>query len=349
MVTNNLNQNPNPKTNLINPKQMNLLKKLAAAIALSLIVVSLAFAYTSPGSPTGYINDFAKILDSTWIQTENTALKTFETKTGAEFAVVTVPSLGGDTVENYAVKLFEEWGIGKKGKDNGILILISQADRAVRIEVGYGLEGTITDADSNRIIQNQMIPNLKASNPAGAITNAISEIETKITGEPSNISPTSSQTLPYASTPITHTNTKDVSSGFGIVISNFAMIFGVFIAAAVGVRENAKNKKDKTNKDKSKKKRKLWWVIILLALIIGTISMLLQGGDLLDFLSRTFINLVLYIFVYHAVGNVGPGGGKFGGHSGGFGSSSGGSFGGGSSGGSFGGGRSGGGGASGSW
>ena len=91
-------------------------------------------------------------------QTLETKLSQFEKDTSNELSVVTIEDLKGDTIENFAVKLFEDWGIGKKDKDNGVLLLIAKNDRQMKIEVGYGLEGALTDAQSFWIIQNVMRP-----------------------------------------------------------------------------------------------------------------------------------------------------------------------------------------------
>src|SRR3989338_9234013 len=123
-----------------------------------LFISSSVHAYTSPGIPTGFVNDFAGMVSAETRAQIDADIQAFEQKTGHEISVATVPSLGGDYIENYAEKLFKEWGIGKKGADNGVLLLISREDREMRIEVGYGLEGTLTDAESSQIIRNTLRP-----------------------------------------------------------------------------------------------------------------------------------------------------------------------------------------------
>src|SRR6185369_14248362 len=88
-------------------------------LGVILIAPLFAFAYASPGAPTGLVNDFAKVLTADQVTTLEGTLQANRQSTGSEITVVTIPSLGGDTIENYAVKLFEEWGIGQKDKDNG--------------------------------------------------------------------------------------------------------------------------------------------------------------------------------------------------------------------------------------
>lgn len=88
----------------------------------------------------------------------NSTLNSLRNSTSVEVAVVAISSIGDDTPENFAVKLFEKWGIGQKGEDNGLLILLISGDRYITFEVGYGLEGVLTDAITRRIRDNVMVP-----------------------------------------------------------------------------------------------------------------------------------------------------------------------------------------------
>lgn len=115
---------------------------------------------------SGYINDYAGILDSgSRSQLEELASK-IEQETGSEIAVAIVESLQGVPEEEYVVELFEKWGIGKEKEDNGLLILIctegEPGNRPLRIEVGYGLEGVITDLEASEIINDIITPNFQA-------------------------------------------------------------------------------------------------------------------------------------------------------------------------------------------
>lgn len=150
---------------------------------LALFIPLVASAYTNPGTPSGFVNDFAGMLQPQEKAQLEQKLVSFEASSTNEIAVVTIPSLDGDTIENYAVKLFEDWKIGKKGKDNGILLLISRDDRKVRIEVGYGLEGALTDAQSYWIINNVVTPNFRAGNYYAGIDGAVSQIMAATQGE----------------------------------------------------------------------------------------------------------------------------------------------------------------------
>jgi uncharacterized protein len=128
-----------------------------------IVVLSLLAAVTVsaqepsyPERPRGYVNDYAEVLGDV-IELEN-KLESYEKETTNEIIVVTVSSLADVTIEEYAATLFEKWGIGKEGKDNGVLLLVAVSDRQVRIEVGYGLESMLTDHISASVIQSEVAP-----------------------------------------------------------------------------------------------------------------------------------------------------------------------------------------------
>lgn len=111
---------------------------------------------------TGYVNDFAGILSPSVEAKLNRLIKQIEDKTTAQMAVVTLQSTKPQTIEQYAVGLFEHWGIGQKGKDNGVLLLVAVRDRKLRIETGYGLEGTLPDAVCSQIINRIIVPHFRS-------------------------------------------------------------------------------------------------------------------------------------------------------------------------------------------
>ncbi|MBU0683466.1 MAG: TPM domain-containing protein [Candidatus Omnitrophica bacterium] len=108
--------------------------------------------------PAGFVTDTAGIIPQKDKIRIETLAYDVEKQTQIEIAVVTIETTSPYTIEQYAVKLFSAWGIGKKGKDNGILVLVASLDRKVRIEVGYGLEGVITDLHSKLIISDLILP-----------------------------------------------------------------------------------------------------------------------------------------------------------------------------------------------
>ncbi|MYL84755.1 methanol dehydrogenase [Desulfovibrio aerotolerans] len=112
----------------------------------------------------GRVTDTAHLLSPAAAARLDAQLADFERSDSAQVVVLTIPSLSGEPLEDYAVKVAQAWGIGQKGKDNGVLLLISKDDRKVRIEVGYGLEGRLTDALTGRVIDNVIVPAFKAGN-----------------------------------------------------------------------------------------------------------------------------------------------------------------------------------------
>ncbi|MBL7150505.1 TPM domain-containing protein [Candidatus Microgenomates bacterium] len=135
--------------------------------------------------PVGYVNDFGKMFSSEFGENLEKRLSDFEKETTVEIAIVTIESLADYTVEEYAVRLFEQWKIGKKEKDNSLLLLSAKEERKVRIEVGYGLEPVITDGRAGRIIREKIVPSFKKENYEQGIELAVVQIEEYIkTGEP---------------------------------------------------------------------------------------------------------------------------------------------------------------------
>ncbi|REC95305.1 TPM domain-containing protein [Kushneria indalinina] len=125
-----------------------------------LLLLCTAAVQAAPDFPelTGRVVDNAELLDaSTQTQLSDT-LAAHEEATGEQVVVVTLPDLGGETIEQYGYQLGREWGIGQEGEDNGALLIVALDERQVRIEVGYGLEGRLTDAQSSTIINQVITP-----------------------------------------------------------------------------------------------------------------------------------------------------------------------------------------------
>lgn len=163
---------------------------LAVFFVAAIVLTRPANAFAIP-APAGFVNDFAGILTPEQKQTLETSLADYEKTSGNEIAVALIKSLGGDTVENVAVRVFEEWKIGKKGKDNGILFLAAIDDRKMRIEVGYGLEPLLTDAEAGDIIRSVIAPEFKSGNYAAGVTRGVAAIKGQLSGDPSTSIPKS--------------------------------------------------------------------------------------------------------------------------------------------------------------
>ncbi|HEX5031145.1 MAG TPA: TPM domain-containing protein [Candidatus Eisenbacteria bacterium] len=134
---------------------------LAAVCVSAFLLPAPAHARAWP-KPTGYVNDFAGIIDAASADSMDALIRELSAKTQVEVAVVTIPSLEGEVIDPAAEELYKAWGIGSKEKDEGALILLARDERRVRIEVGYGLEGIIPDGRAGSIIRNVMGPDLRA-------------------------------------------------------------------------------------------------------------------------------------------------------------------------------------------
>ena len=113
---------------------------------------------------TGRVNDTAGMLSATTRQQLEDVLARLEQTDSTQIVVLTIPSLGGEVLEEFSIKVVDQWKIGQKGLDNGALLMIAKNDRKIRIEVGYGLEGSLTDLMAGRIIRNVIVPHFKAGN-----------------------------------------------------------------------------------------------------------------------------------------------------------------------------------------
>lgn len=275
-------------------------------------------AYYNPGQPSGFINDYTGTFSAEQKQALENKIAQFNKDTSNEIAVVLIPSLKEDTIENFAVKLFEDWQIGKKGKDNGVLVLVAKDDRQMRIEVGYGLEGALTDAQSNWIINQVMQPAFRADDFYGGLDKAVDQIMAATKGE---YVPSDSQ------------SSGPKKSSFDPEFIFYIVIFGfMWLASILG-------------------RSKSWWAGGIIGAVIGLIIGIIKGFLFFGIISiGLLIPLgLLFDFVVSKKYQAGKAGGHIpwwiGGGRGGFGGSGGGSggFGG------FGGGFSGGGGSSGRW
>src|SRR5262249_1299392 len=132
---------------------------------------------------TGRVVDDAGILDPATRAALTQKLAALETKTTDQLVVATVRSLQGTAVEDYANRLFRRCKLGEGGKDNGVLLLVAPTERKVRIEVGYGLEGTLPDAVGKLIIENGVIPRFRANDFAGGITRGVDDVIQVLTGD----------------------------------------------------------------------------------------------------------------------------------------------------------------------
>jgi uncharacterized protein len=132
---------------------------------------------------SGRVVDDAGVLDAATREALRAKLAALEARSGIQLVVATVKSLNGNSVEDYANRLFRRWQLGQKGKNNGVLLLHAPAERKIRIEVGYGLEGTLTDAATKYIITNSITPRFKANDFSGGMTRGVDDILKALSGD----------------------------------------------------------------------------------------------------------------------------------------------------------------------
>src|SRR5476649_1694309 len=156
----------------------------AAGLALLVSFGLSALAANFPAL-TGRVVDQANIIPAPARADLETKLSDLESKSGIQLVVATVTSLDGQEIEPYANELFRAWKLGEKTKNNGVLLLVAPNEKRVRIEVGYGLEGTLTDALSKVIIANAITPRFKTGDFAGGIARGVDDIITVLTTDSS--------------------------------------------------------------------------------------------------------------------------------------------------------------------
>lgn len=152
---------------------------------LALLLTALAAFAANLPALTGRIVDQANIIPAETRSAIEPKLVDLEAKSGIQLVVATVGSLDGQEVEPYANELFRAWKLGEKAKNNGVLLLVAPKERRVRIEVGYGLEGTLTDAISKVIIANAIAPRFKTQDFGGGIARGVDDIITVLTTDAS--------------------------------------------------------------------------------------------------------------------------------------------------------------------
>ena len=154
------------------------MQRFVAVIAAMVIAIAVPAMAATPAYPalTGRVADDAHILQPAEVAALTAKLANFETQSQRQIVVATVPSLGGNEIEEYANGLFRTWGVGDKQRNDGLLLLIAPTEHKVRIEVGNGLQGIMTDALSSVIIRHDLAPHFKAGDYAGGINAATDEL-----------------------------------------------------------------------------------------------------------------------------------------------------------------------------
>lgn len=157
---------------------------LFAAVAASFLLLSAQslWALDIPRLQ-GRVNDYAGMLSPSTVHRLDGVLADLERRDGTQIVVLTIPSLEGESLEDFSIRTAEKWGIGQKGNDNGALLLIAENDRKIRIEVGYGLEDRLTDLMSGRIIRNIIAPQFRMGHFDQGVTDGIMAMIGTVKGE----------------------------------------------------------------------------------------------------------------------------------------------------------------------
>ncbi|HOE68740.1 MAG TPA: TPM domain-containing protein [Candidatus Omnitrophota bacterium] len=161
--------------------------RIFKVITLSLLVVaafaSRLFAFDIPPRADGYVTDRAGLLSPSARVELEAKLRTFDQQTSTQIAVAIFPSLEGGSLEDISMRIAETWKPGQKDRDNGVLLLVFRDDRKIRIEVGYGLEGVLTDVVSGQIIRQEIAPCFRRGNYASGVEAGVDAIMLAVRGE----------------------------------------------------------------------------------------------------------------------------------------------------------------------
>jgi uncharacterized protein len=160
---------------------------IVVAVLVSLVGLALAAETPIPPAPTRWVTDPTALLTPATRSKLDARLESYERATHHQVIVWIGTTLGGAPVEEWAANAFRAWGIGRKGEDDGVAIFIFRADRALRIEVGYGVEDRLPDAYASQIVRDVMTPALRANQPDAAVTGAVDQVLSRLGGEPNGV------------------------------------------------------------------------------------------------------------------------------------------------------------------
>ncbi len=163
----------------------NLLKRALVALSVLTLLSLPQFSLAQQAIPllSGRVIDQTETLTASEIGALDQTLRNFEARKGSQFAVLIVPSTQPESIEQFAIRVADQWKIGRKKIDDGVILIVAKSDRKLRIEVGYGLEGALTDATSKRIIDQVIVPRFKQQDFYGGISSGVDTIIGVIDGE----------------------------------------------------------------------------------------------------------------------------------------------------------------------
>jgi uncharacterized protein len=159
------------------------------ALAALLLCATNTFALEVPPPPTAFVTDKAGVINDSDARALNEKLAAFEQRTGAQFIIYVFPTLDNEVLEDFTIKCAERWKVGNKKYDNGLILFVFVKERKLRIEVGYGLEGTITDAFSRRVIEQYIAPHFRQGDYAGGLNAAADALMAEIEHKEAPVAP----------------------------------------------------------------------------------------------------------------------------------------------------------------
>jgi uncharacterized protein len=159
------------------------MKQLLSFIFVFSFLFSRAQTIPAKPNPPKLVNDYAHVMTADQIQSLEQELVAYDDSTSVQIAIVTVPSTGDYAIEEYALKILRDWGVGNKKTNNGIVILAAIQDHKVFIATGYGMEGSVPDITAKEIIENDIVPNFKTNDFYGGFNNAATDIIKAAAGE----------------------------------------------------------------------------------------------------------------------------------------------------------------------
>lgn len=165
------------------------------------LVIAPAWALEVPNRPAGWVTDLTGTLSPREVAALERKLAAFERETTNQIVVLLIPSLEGDNLEDFSIRLAEKWKVGQRGKNNGVILLIVKNDRKIRIEVGYGLEGSLPDALAGSIIRQEIAPRFRAGKFYEGIEAGLNAIMAATKGEYKSIPPVRGKSKTFSALP----------------------------------------------------------------------------------------------------------------------------------------------------
>ena len=168
--------------------RFNRIKRVFSTLAIAVFLSAFPIFAANVPALKGRVNDYAKIIRDSDEREIEEYLAGVEQSTGIQIAVLTMPSLGGEDIASFGIKVADKWDIGDKDKDNGAILIVAYAEHDLRIEVGDGLEGSLTDAKCGLILRNVIVPEFKNGNYSAGIKKGVMNMGAIATGDESAVS-----------------------------------------------------------------------------------------------------------------------------------------------------------------